>query len=1147
MADSEGRSFEQLLTENLRLQEEISKLERVNAEITAEAIDLRESDRKRLGWIENSPVCTKVVDLDNNLRYMSGSGVRDLKIDDITEYYGKPYPLEFYPDSFKIPMTENLERVKKTGEVMTQEAPIKDVKGNELWFHSTLIPINDAKGKLDYILIVSLETTERKRAEDELRLSEHRLQEAQSVAQIGSFDANITNEDLTWSEELFALFGLSSTEFLPTKEGFMQLVHPSERDAYEADLLSSLEAGVDFRKTFRGKHTNGEWRNFETVSQITYDQDGQVYGLRGTVQDITERVKTQRQLRLNQERLLLANKAINMGSYDMHPMEGKLHWDTRMHEIFELDENSEVNRLEYFGSVVHPDDQEAIQTGFVESIDPKNKETHFKTVSRILLKNDVVKFIEYHSLHIRDENGQVTRIIGTCLDVSERTLGEIAIQESQAFNESLLRMSTDIIYVYDIIKKRNVSVNDGIEKILGYSVKEIQAFDNDLIAKLMHPDDFKVYVSDTVPRYKVAEDGEMIEHEYRMKNKNGDWHWLWSKESIFKRDDQGNPTQIFGLISDITERKKAEYQLKVNADRFDTWKSSNFIGILQSNSKGVITEANDMLLSMLGYSKNDLVEGNLDWNKLTPPEYDALDSKAIKEAKKNGYWTPFEKDYYHKDGHRIPILIGGSLLKEVQNEYIAFVVNLTERKKVEKNLRNSQEFLSLTGHIAKVGGWELDLETNKVNWSAETKRIHEVPQDYIPQLDTAINFYHPDDRAMISSGVENAIVSGDNWDIEARIITAKGNQKHVRAQGQAVFVDGKCVRLFGAFQDISDRKLIEAELAKYRKQLEVENVLLKKEISLAFNYEDMVYASEEISDVLTQVEQVSSTDATVLVLGETGTGKELIAKAVHNTSDRKDNSLIRVNCATIPAELLESELFGHMMGSFTGATADRIGKFELADKGTLFLDEIGELPLALQPKLLRAIQEGEIEPIGSSEIRKLDVRIIAATNKDLKAEVRDKLFREDLYFRLNVFPINIPPLRDRIEDIAVLVDHFVIKYCKKHGKDLKYISDITLQQMKSYPWPGNVRELENMIERAVIISTQEHLLFQEFDSSEDGKAAKKNQRATLKEVQRNHIIKALNETNWKIDGDQGAAILLDIKPSTLRDRIKKFGISRAKK
>lgn len=397
------------------------------------------------------------------------------------------------------------------------------------------------------------------------------------------------------------------------------------------------------------------------------------------------------------------------------------------------------------------------------------------------------------------------------------------------------------------------------------------------------------------------------------------------------------------------------------------------------------------------------------------------------------------------------------------------------------------------------------------------------------------------------------IKSGKIWKGEFQNITKSGQIFWEMATISPVIDSkGDITNFLSVKEDFSERKKNEIELrdsykeiSRLKQQLELENISLKEEISLSFNYENMVYSSVEISDVLTQVEQVANTDATVLILGETGTGKELVAKAIHNISNRKNRSLIRVNCAAIPTELLESELFGHKKGSFTGAIKDRIGKFQLADGGTIFLDEIGEMPMDLQPKLLRAIQEGEIEPIGSSENLKLDLRIIAATNKELEKEVDANQFRQDLFFRLNVFPIKIPPLRERIEDIPVLVDYFLKKFCKRYDKKIDSISKTTLQQLKVYNWPGNVRELENIIERAVITSDQDVLVIQGFDNSIHNKHVF-NSKTSLEEIQCNHIIKTLNLTQWKISGKGGAAELLDIKPSTLRDRMKKFGIKRPK-
>jgi transcriptional regulator with GAF, ATPase, and Fis domain len=347
------------------------------------------------------------------------------------------------------------------------------------------------------------------------------------------------------------------------------------------------------------------------------------------------------------------------------------------------------------------------------------------------------------------------------------------------------------------------------------------------------------------------------------------------------------------------------------------------------------------------------------------------------------------------------------------------------------------------------------------------------------------------------------------------------------------------------FSELNLREALD-QLTKLKNKFQSENVHLKKEIDLAYNYKDMIYASSEISEVLNEVDMVAATNATVLLQGETGTGKEIIARAIHYNSHRKSRPLIKVNCATIPKELIESELFGHKKGAFTGAIEDRIGKFQLAHGGTLFLDEIGELPIDMQPKLLRVLQEAEIEAIGSSKTVKLDVRIIAATNRNLLEEIEKGNFREDLFFRLNVFPVVIPPLRDRKDDIPVLINHFVAKFSKKYRKKLKTISKEHLESLMGYDWPGNVRELENLIERAVIISKDERLTSNLgfSDKNSEHERSLNNIGKTLNDVQREHIIKTLKSVEWKISGKDGAAAILDVKPSTLRDRMAKLGIQK---
>jgi formate hydrogenlyase transcriptional activator len=306
-------------------------------------------------------------------------------------------------------------------------------------------------------------------------------------------------------------------------------------------------------------------------------------------------------------------------------------------------------------------------------------------------------------------------------------------------------------------------------------------------------------------------------------------------------------------------------------------------------------------------------------------------------------------------------------------------------------------------------------------------------------------------------------------------------------------------------------------------------------------FEGIVGSSTALGEVLNQIRTVAPTDSTVLIEGETGTGKELIAQAIHMNSRRRDRPFVKLNCAAIPLGLLESELFGHERGAFTGAVAQRIGRFEAADGGTLFLDEIGDIPLELQAKLLRVLQEQEFERLGSTYTRRVNVRVVAATNQDLAALVAEKLFRMDLYYRLNVFPIALPPLRHRLEDIPMLVAHFVNRYAAAMAKQIDRISPDALEALLNYPWPGNIRELQNFIERAVILTSGDALRLSPFPSH----AAFHTEAVTLADAERDHMLNALRESKWVVGGAAGAAARLGLKRTTLISKMRKRGLSRA--
>jgi formate hydrogenlyase transcriptional activator len=365
-------------------------------------------------------------------------------------------------------------------------------------------------------------------------------------------------------------------------------------------------------------------------------------------------------------------------------------------------------------------------------------------------------------------------------------------------------------------------------------------------------------------------------------------------------------------------------------------------------------------------------------------------------------------------------------------------------------------------------------------------------------------------------------------------------------------VEERTVELVKANEELEavldDRKRVELELRgalsevkRLNDQLKAERTYLQEEIKLEYNHENIIGQSDELKYTLYKVEQIAESNTTVLVLGETGTGKELIARAIHGSSLRKDRPLLKINCTTLPLNLIESELFGHERGAFTDAVNRRIGRFEAASGATLFLDEIGELPLELQPKLLRVIQDGEFERLGSSRTIKVDVRIIAATNRNLEEEVRNGRFRKDLWYRLSIFPITVPALRDHMGDIPYLVRYYVDKISRRLGKSIESIPTNVMNTLQNYHWPGNVRELENVIERAVINSSGPKLRL-----ADELKTPHKDLTApeTLEKVEHDHIVRVLEETRWKVSGKNGASEILGLNVSTLRARMRKLGIRR---
>jgi PAS domain S-box-containing protein len=487
-----------------------------------------------------------------------------------------------------------------------------------------------------------------------------------------------------------------------------------------------------------------------------------------------------------------------------------------------------------------------------------------------------------------------------------------------------------------------------------------------------------------------------------------------------------------------------------------------------------------------------------------------------------------------------------------------------ERLRAEQRLQENESRYRELFDLAPIGYLTVgaDLRILQVN-----RRVTEMlgyPAEEL--VGSVIHSFLPDTPAgkARSEEVDRTRLSGQQvsgWELEMRRKDGRPLWINLWVEGDRN-ADGTFQPARSILVDITARVLAERE----RAHLQQQNVYLQEEIKSEHNFEQIVGRSPALSKVFDEVGRVAPTDATVLITGETGTGKELIARAVHSASKRRDRPLIKVNCAALPSGLVESELFGHEKGAFSGAVARRLGRFELANGGTIFLDEIGELPVEAQVKLLRVLQEREFDRVGGTAPVCVDVRIIAATNRDLAAEVREKRFREDLHYRLNVFPIRLPPLRDRRDDLPLLVHFLVGKFAPRVGKSLDGVSRETMRRLQEYSWPGNVRELENVVERAVILATGPTL---EISADllptpgpppvEDSPEADKSTpdaafaptpwttdqtQQSLEDVERNHIQAVLRQTNWLITGPRGAAKVLGLNPSTLRNRLKKLGIAR---
>ena len=1010
-----------------------------------------------------------------------------------------------------------------TGEIFEYETRVRRANGDYRWMFHRKVPLHDADGNIVKWYGSSLDINERKTAEEALRISQAYLAEAQSLSHTGSWANAASGEPRYWSEECYRVLGFDPAEPLPSLATIFQRIHPDDRAAMEEQLERAIREKADFEVDMRFVHPIAGIRNIRSTGHAVVDTRGDLREMVGTVIDITEHKRAEEAIRRSEAYLAEAQRLSHTGSFGWKVSSGEIFWSDETFRIFECDPSSKPT-IEFILSRVHREDHDLVQ----QQIDGA-------------LRN-----------------------------------------------------------------------------------------------------------------------GEGFDFEHRLQTPDGSVKHV--RVTCRPSKDTAGDVEFVGAVTDITERKN-------NEERVRRLVEAGILGIYFATVEGGIVEANQAFLQLLQYDRQDLASGRLRWADITPAEWRERDERSMAEFLATGVFQAYEKEYFRKDGSRVPVLVGGARMQS-PNEGVVFVLDLSEQKRAEEKIRRSESYLAEAQRLSQTGSWAWSPDDDIRYWSEECYRVLSFDsQDGLPRFEQFFQRIHPDDQAGFRELIETAIRKKEEWEADYRIVHPGGAIRDIHVVAHPVLsTSGHLVEFVGTVMDVTERKRAEEERRRseaelrqildlapehvavygpdrerlyanrasldyrgvsldewrqrrgisddvhpddverliaaadrasssgsahelelrvqaadgsYRwfltrfnpvhddngqitrwyvactdiedrkraeERLQQENVALREEIDKSSMFEEIVGTSPALKNVLSRISKVAPSDSTVLVTGETGTGKELVARAIHRRSDRASRAFISVNCSAIPRDLIASELFGHERGAFTGATQQRLGRFELANGGTIFLDEVGELPVETQIALLRVLQEHEFERVGGSRRIRADVRVIAATNRDLQAAISTGSFRSDLFYRLNVFPIEIPSLRERRADIPLLVEYFIDRYARKAGKNIERVNKKTLELLQCYPWPGNIRELQNVIERSMILceteifSVEENWLQQPPLTPEAKQQDELPRRLLVQE--KDMIEAALKDTHGRVSGPTGAAVKLGIPRSTLESKIRSLKIDK---
>jgi PAS domain S-box-containing protein len=1078
----------------------------------------------------------------------------------LDEAFGWKWETVLHPDD-RTRVVADWHAALKHGQAMESEARVRRADGEYCWWLIRNAPLRDETGKLLRWYGTAIDIEDRKRAEEALRKSEERWRSVFENSAIGVALTDLNGRFLATNHVYQTIVGYTEEELHALY--FLDVTHKDYREANWAlitELLEGKRRQFQIEKKYLRKDGSSIWVS-NNVSLVPGTERVPRF-IMALSEDITQRKRAEEALQRSEGYLVEAQKLTHIGSWAVRVPQMKdaqreaeqglavipgfgwdaSYWSREMYQIFGFDPDPVPPSYMEVVQRFHPEDARSNTSVVEQAI---HDGTDFETDFRLLLPNGTAKYIHVVGHPVMNGSGDVIELVGTAMDVTEQHKASAALQRSEAFLAEGQTLSHTGSFGWNVLSGETYW-SEETHNIFQYDRPVKPTLE--LVLQRVHPDD-RDLVQQNI--HDASENGADLDFEHRLMMPDGSLKYLHVLGRALKTSAEN--LEFVGAVTDVTAAKQAEEELRHReAELLEAQRLSHTGSWKHDIASGRVTVSPEVY-RIYGVGPDEVMSNTEFWLNKNHPE----DAKRIEELFEECeiQKTDYEANYrivlpdgavrhLHAIGH--PIVnekgdlvefVGTAMDVTEQHEARAALQTAFEQLKAEETeLRRMTDAIASYIYVLRPDGTAFYANQTLLDYTGLT--LEDVQRE-----DQRARVFHPEDLERLHEERHEALARGKPFELEQRALGKDGKYRWFLVRYNPLRDDhGNIIRWYATGTDIEDRKQAEERMRD-------ENLALREQIDQAFMFEDIVGSSSALQAVLSSIVKVAPADSTVLITGETGTGKELIARAIHKHSQRSGQAFISVNCASIPSSLIASELFGHEKGAFTGAVQRRQGRFELAHSGTIFLDEVGDLPAETQIALLRVLQERQFERVGGTRTLATDVRVIAATNRDLTAAIAAGTFRADLFYRLNVFPIEVPPLRERKEDIPMLVEYFVKRYAENVGKQICKIDLNTLELCQAYSWPGNIRELQNIVERSVILTGGDTFSIEKAWLACPEPARQELPSPlpdTLQNQEREIIEAALAECKGRVAGPKGAAAKLGIPRSTLDSKIKQLKIKKHK-